>query len=51
MNPEYEESNSKLLKLNKKNPLTKKHSRQISDINNIQISKKLKGNLSDPNLY
>ena len=51
LNLEYEESNSKLLKLTKKNPSTNKYSRQISDINDIQISKKLKGNLSDQNLY
>ena len=32
LNPEYENSDSKLLKLNIKNP-SKKHSRQVSDIN------------------
>ena len=35
LNPEYKESDSKLLKLNKKNPSTKKYSWQISNINDI----------------
>ena len=50
LNPEYENSDSKLLKLNIKNP-SKKHSRQVSDININQISKKAKGNLMDRSLY